>query len=299
MADHRHKRETNARRIPRASFMAAPIAVLVTLSAVSIGVATGDVPIPDSVRPVLASGAISQSLPERAEEALSRSFDRSTAGGQPSDSGELVSKGYQKKLLNRVNEVVTRRAVRRADEKLWTSETLNLWTDAGKSAKKAGEIDAGEKLLVTGRTKRDRAEIVHKGKVYWVTAEYLSEDEPIAGIGGACTNGSTVDRGVSASIQRVHTAVCAAFPNISSYGGLRGGGGDHGTGRAVDIMVSGSEGQQVANFVRANASALGVSYVIFAQHIWSVERGGKGWRGMPSRGSVTANHYDHVHVSVF
>ena len=64
-------------------------------------------------------------------------------------------------------------------------------------------------------------------------------------------------------------------------------------------MVSGAEGQRVADFVRANAAALGVSYVIFSQHIWSVERGGEGWRGMPSRGSATANHYDHVHVSVF
>ena len=50
---------------------------------------------------------------------------------------------------------------------------------------------------------------------------------------------------------------------------------------------------------RADASELGVSYVIYAQRIWSVERGGEGWRGMSNRGSSTANHYDHVHVSVF
>lgn len=280
--------------------MAAPFAVLVTLSAVSVGVATGEVPVPDGAGDsLLASGAISESLPERAEEALSRSFDRSAVTGATTDSGQLVSKSYQEKLLNRVNAVETRRAVRRADEKLWASEDLNLWTAAGKKAKKAGEVEAGDKLLVTGRTKRDRAEVVLKGDVYWVTAEYLSEDEPIAGIGGECTNGTTIDAGVSANTKKVHQAVCAAFPDISYYGGLRGGGGDHGSGHAVDIMVSGAEGQRVADFVRANASALGVSYVIFAQRIWSVERGGEGWRGMPSRGSATANHYDHVHVSTF
>ena len=43
---------------------------------------------------------------------------------------------------------------------------------------------------------------------------------------------------------------------------------------------------------------LGVIYVIYSQHIWSVERGGEGWRGMSDRGSTTPNHYDHVHVSV-
>ena len=105
--------------------------------------------------------------------------------------------------------------------------------------------------------------------------------------------------GVSSSIVAVHIAVCAAFPEISVYGTLRGGGGDHPQGRAVDIMVSGSRGQQVADFVRENYAALGVSYVIYAQHIWSVERAGEGWRSMSSRGSATANHYDHVHVSVF
>ncbi len=298
MAEHRHKRETTARRIPRASFMAAPVAVLVTLSAVTVGVATGEVPVPDPADSLLASGAISQSLPERAEEALSRSFDRSAATGAVSGSGQLVSKDYQEKLLNRVNEVETRRAVRRADEKLWASEDLNLWTAAGKKAKKAGEVDAGDKLLVTGRVKRDRAEIVLKGDIYWVTREYLSDEEPIPGIGGTCSNGTSV-RGAGANIVKVHAAVCAAFPNIGYYGALRGGGGDHGSGRAVDIMVSGAEGQKVADFVRANAAALGVSYVIFAQRIWSVERGGEGWRGMSNRGSATANHYDHVHVSTF
>ena len=93
--------------------------------------------------------------------------------------------------------------------------------------------------------------------------------------------------------------MCSAFPSITVYGTLRGGGGDHGTGRAVDIMVSGELGWDVAEFVRTHYVELGVSYVIYSQHIWSVERGGEGWRAMASRGSVTANHYDHVHVSVF
>ena len=51
--------------------------------------------------------------------------------------------------------------------------------------------------------------------------------------------------------------------------------------------------------MRANYAALGVNYVIYSQQIWSVERGGEGWRGDVDRGSTTANHYDHVHVTVF
>ena len=56
---------------------------------------------------------------------------------------------------------------------------------------------------------------------------------------------------------------------------------------------------QVADFVRANFSDLGVNYVIHAQQIWSVDRSSEGWRFMEDRGSVTANHYDHVHVTTY
>jgi len=92
--------------------------------------------------------------------------------------------------------------------------------------------------------------------------------------------------------------VCARFPSVSSYGGIRGGGGNHGQGRALDIMVRGATGDRIAAFLRANARALGVTEVIWEQRIWTVQRAGEGWRPMPDRGSATANHYDHVHVSV-
>ena len=74
---------------------------------------------------------------------------------------------------------------------------------------------------------------------------------------------------------------------------------NHGAGLALDIMCTGSLGDAVAAYVRAHAGELGVSEVIWAQRIWTVQRGGEGWRPMSDRGSSTANHYDHVHVSVY
>ncbi|MES9608470.1 hypothetical protein AB0C69_35755 [Actinomadura sp. NPDC048032] len=81
---------------------------------------------------------------------------------------------------------------------------------------------------------------------------------------------------------------------------------DHGDGRACDFMEStggrpptaGAQrhGDEVARYAVANARRLGISYVIWRQHIWNV-RGG-GWRPMEDRGSITQNHYDHVHISV-
>jgi hypothetical protein len=192
----------------------------------------------------------------------------------------------------------TRRAVAGVDTKLWTTTELNLWTEPAAGARRVGLLDDGKQVLVTGREADGRVEVVVGGAARWVTAGYLDNDKPEPGVGGTCTNGTGVSSGVSPSIVKVHEAVCASFPSISTYGYFRGGETDHATGHAVDIMISGAAGWDVANFVRANAGALGVSYVIYAQHIWSVQRSGEGWRGMPDRGSTTANHYDHVHVSV-
>lgn len=92
--------------------------------------------------------------------------------------------------------------------------------------------------------------------------------------------------------------MCANFPKVSSYGGRRSGGGNHGAGKAIDVMVSGSYGWEIANWARANAKGLGITEVIYEQKIWTTQRAGDGWRGMSDRGSVSANHYDHVHISV-
>ncbi|MEP6648552.1 MAG: hypothetical protein ABJA74_01375 [Lapillicoccus sp.] len=115
-----------------------------------------------------------------------------------------------------------------------------------------------------------------------------------------CASGSAVEAGLTRDAIRVHRAVCALFSSVTGWGGTRGTGDYHGTGQAIDILIPNSSvGQQIANYVRANAKALGVSEVIWAQHIWTVQRSSEGWRAMPDRGSTTANHYDHVHVSVY
>ena len=281
MADHRHKRDTNARRKPRAVTVVAPLALMATVTTVGLGVLASD-PAVDTVIAGTASNAV---VDGRDSAPVTRSSSR-TAALDPAKAPSAMSK------------TAVRAAVRNADTRLWTTDELNVWDQPGKKAKKLGELEAGKKVLVTGRTMWGRVEVVLDGESRWVTAGYLTDDEPPR-LGGECTNGTSVAGGVSSSIVAVHRAVCANFPEISVYGTLRGGGGDHPRGKAVDIMVSGERGWEVARFIRENYAALGVSYIIYSQSIWSVERSGEGWRGMSSRGSATANHYDHVHVSVF
>jgi hypothetical protein len=307
---HRHKRDTDARptpdqphgsrprrKLPRASKLAGPIARIATPSVVGTGVAFSE----PSTREVIASSSGS-SISAAGD---SGDVERITMSRSTSSRAD-----YEKELdayQAQQTREATQRAIERADTRLWTTAPLNLWTAADASADKTGVVDAGTKVLVTGRKALGRTELVVHGKARWVTSGYLSEDKPeaekaggagVPDLGGTCTNGTSVPSGVSPNIVAVHEAVCASFPEITTYGTFRGD-GEHAQGLAVDIMVSGDRGWQVAEFVRAHYDELGVSYVIYSQHIWSVERASEGWRLLEDRGSVTANHYDHVHVTTY
>jgi len=95
----------------------------------------------------------------------------------------------------------------------------------------------------------------------------------------------------------VLNAIRDNFPQVTSYGGFRPGDMDHGTGSAVDAMVSSrGTGDAVAAYVMDHAAELNVKYIIWYQRIWYPSSGT--WKPMEDRGGFTANHMDHVHVSV-
>jgi len=70
---------------------------------------------------------------------------------------------------------------------------------------------------------------------------------------------------------------------------------DHDDGLALDFMTRAGGG--LAEYARANAARLGVTYVMWNRRIWSRARDAEGWRPVEDRGGPTANHEDHVHVS--
>lgn len=87
------------------------------------------------------------------------------------------------------------------------------------------------------------------------------------------------------------------FGITTIYGvGTRDRVSDHPKGLALDFMCpnDSSKGDQVAEYFRTNAAKYGVKYVIWKQHIWNI---GGSDHAMEDRGSVTENHFDHVHVS--
>lgn len=189
-------------------------------------------------------------------------------------------------------------------DKLWTTRALDLRLTPAKDAEVDGEFETLKRIGVTGVRKDGFAQVVVAGKVRWVTAEYLAEKKPTGPgnlplINKPCAGTSSVENGLVANADRVYRAVCNNFPQIDRYGG-RDGHGEHSTGRAIDIMTSDvALGTAIAEFLKANAAELRLYNVIWRQRIFTQERGGEGWRAMGSRGGATANHMDHVHVSVY
>jgi len=105
---------------------------------------------------------------------------------------------------------------------------------------------------------------------------------------------------VLAHVQHFADLVCGTFDacTISTYDGHQPV-----ASRAIDILVSDAYGRvptddnmlgnAVGDFALAHQPPSGITYVIWRQRINS----GDGWRAMEDRGSITQNHYDHVHVS--
>ena len=92
---------------------------------------------------------------------------------------------------------------------------------------------------------------------------------------------------------------------ITSFSGYRpGDSGDHGKGLAIDFMVPESSelGDKIAEYAIQNMASRGISYIIWKQRFYAPYDSKYGpaytWNPMPDRGSVTENHYDHVHVSM-
>ncbi len=182
----------------------------------------------------------------------------------------------------------------------YATADLMIRTTSGDDFKNLGDIAKGTKISITGTIENGRAQIVWDAAVRWVTAQYLSTSKPSSG----STAGST--KGLKPNGVKVLEAVRKNWPQITSIGTVRPDAlPDHPSGRALDLMIpnyKSSAGKQLgydlSRWLRAHHSELGINYIIWDQHIWNVQRDSQGWRPMASRGSDSANHKNHVHVTV-
>jgi hypothetical protein len=185
----------------------------------------------------------------------------------------------------------------------YATATLNVRSTFADKYRLISEVPRGTKLSITGVVKNGRMQIIFDKAVRWVTAKYLSKSAPRS----TPPSWRAVERGLQPNAIKVHRAARAKFPQIKTYYTLRAGVfTDHSTGRALDLMIpnykssSGKAlGYKVAAWAKANAKPLGINYVIWNQHIWNITRDSEGWRYMADRGGDSANHKNHVHITVF
>jgi hypothetical protein len=274
----RHSLETSAAGPGRLALLAAP---LVTVLAVGVGVATSGSGVP------------------AADSSAAGSVSAAAAPSTIEDSAAGVRTLATSRSTERVPLVNNR--VPKAKGKLWTSSPLDLRVEPREKAKVAGLLDSGKQVAVTGRRQGAYAEVIVNRTARWVTADYLSKDKAPEAMGlndKPCPDGSSIESALQPDSVKVYRAVCAAFPELSSYGG-QDGHGEHVNGEAIDFMVpSASVGERVKDFVYAHRAELNLFDIIWSQHIWTIERSGEGFRSMSDRGSATANHYDHVHIKI-
>jgi hypothetical protein len=303
---HAHSHRHKLKQVNRSGWIAATAALVLTLGVVGVGVAN--------------AGLASRTVPAHALSDKITTIDMSRAAVARNRIQPVSRSADRMAQLARKGKSKLHRLTR------YATTDLKLRTEPREKAKVLTVVESGTKLVATGITAGDYAQVLTRTDDYrWVTAEYLakhkpdptptptaesspepasatesdsrSDSGPVGIAGGPCPDGS-VENGLTAGAIRVYRAVCHAFPEITSYGGWDAH-GEHASGKAIDIMTSDvALGTRIAEYLRSNAAALDLYDVIWRQHIFTQERGSEGWRWMPDRGSATANHYDHVHVSV-
>ena len=114
-------------------------------------------------------------------------------------------------------------------------------------------------------------------------------------------------KGLTPHTKKMKVALAKKF-GITSFSLFREGDDDgtghgHNTGMAVDFMVysDSAKGDQLAEYLTKHMDELGIYYIIWKQRFYMSQQNIYGpantWNIMPNRGGITANHYDHVHVS--
>ncbi|MFE3455903.1 hypothetical protein ACFXKD_00030 [Nocardiopsis aegyptia] len=144
-------------------------------------------------------------------------------------------------------------------------------------------------------------------------------------VGSPAAAGSVQEVGAQtpcANLGQMHPDACTMHDHLNEvFGGwyVSAGGwrdeptSDHGHGQAIDYMLAAdgdmptpqmsAQGIVVVDYLTANAEQFNVKGLIYQQRIWNPNKQSVGpWQEvslpMDDRGSITENHFDHVHVSV-
>lgn len=188
-----------------------------------------------------------------------------------------------------------------ADAKLKQEAEAKAKAEKEAEAKKAAELKAKQEA----EAKEKAAKEAEAKK-----AAEAKQTTTVAGGLPEVTAAELVDpamNGLTPHTKKMKVALAKKF-GITNFSLFRAGDDDgtghgHNSGMAVDFMVysDSAKGDQLAEYLTKHMDELGVYYIIWKQKYYMAQNNIYGpantWNIMPDRGGVTANHYDHVHVS--
>ena len=193
------------------------------------------------------------------------------------------------------------------------AETAPQVTPQAESAVEAIRTPVEEKATETTATSSEEVKEASSNEATTAVSTYQPEETKPASTTYAAPAapdyaGLALAKSENAGLQPQTAAFKEEIANlfgITSFSGYRpGDSGDHGKGLAIDFMVPESSelGDKVAEYAIQNMASRGISYIIWKQRFYAPFDSKYGpantWNPMPDRGSVTENHYDHVHVSM-
>ena len=189
--------------------------------------------------------------------------------------------------------------------------------EANKAAEEKAAADAKLKQEAEAKAKAEKeteakkaAELKVKQEAEAKKAAEAKQTTTVAGGLPEVTAAELADpamNGLTPHTKKMKVALAKKF-GITSFSLFRAGDDDgtghgHNSGMAVDFMVpvNSAQGDQLAEYLTKHMDELGVYYIIWKQRFYMPQQNIYGpantWNIMSNRGGVTANHYDHVHVS--
>ena len=213
MAQHRHKRETPATtprpsRIPRSVLVSAPLAVVATLSAVTMGVlaaepATNDNLLASSGTSQPAAGSSADTVDDTALRRRSETTTVSRSQIRTAAKAEAAARKDRRGTRGRGRQAGPPAGQEGRRRRVDHRGPQPLGRPVARSPRSSASSTPLKQVSVTGREQAGRTQVVIDGQSRWVTSDYLSAEKPKpepkepAGpsLGGACTNGSSIDAG--------------------------------------------------------------------------------------------------------
>ncbi|HGS0309299.1 TPA: LysM peptidoglycan-binding domain-containing protein [Streptococcus pneumoniae] len=264
----------------------------VTVDDQTVQVADLSQPIAEAPKEVASNSEVAETVTAAEEVALST--DSTTPEGQPAETASPV-------------EEVAPQATTLAEKQ---ETQVSSQTE---SAVEATTMPVEEKATETTATSSEAKEVASSNGATAAVSTYQPEETKTISTtyeapAAPDYAGLAVAKSENAGLQPQTAAFKEEIANlfgITSFSGYRpGDSGDHGKGLAIDFMVpERSElGDKIAEYAIQNMASRGISYIIWKQRFYAPFDSKYGpantWNPMPDRGSVTENHYDHVHVSM-